>query len=248
MAENDESLSHLEYWDERYSKIDGETPTHEWFRSFSHLEHFFQKILFQSPGHRPDDNPLILHLGSGDSVIPAEFDSRGYSRQVCVDFSTKVIEAMTERYKSRPGIKWEQMDVRDMAGIADKSIGVAFDKGTLDAMIHSSPWSPPRDVKENTGRYLREVYRVLEDSGVFLYITFRQPHFIRPLLNPDGIWNLDLEVLGGKEGSFDYYGWVIRKASYQEQKSDGVYNVSGVEDASGMENARTSSNLRTQAL
>lgn len=68
MAENDEALSHPEYWDERYSKSDGETPTHEWFRSFSDLGEFFQKVLFQSPGRKPEDNPLILHLGSGDSV------------------------------------------------------------------------------------------------------------------------------------------------------------------------------------
>lgn len=98
-----------------------------------------------------------------------------------------------------------------MTGIADKSIDIAFDKGTMDAMIHGSPWNPPPDVKENTARYLREVHRVLKDDGIFLYVTFRQPHFIRPLLNVDGLWNLDLEVLSG-QGSFDYYGWVIRKA------------------------------------
>ena len=68
MAENDEALSHPEYWDERYSKADGEAPTHEWFRSFGDLEEFFQKVLFQSAGRTPDDKPLILHLGSGDSV------------------------------------------------------------------------------------------------------------------------------------------------------------------------------------
>ncbi|KAK1762010.1 S-adenosyl-L-methionine-dependent methyltransferase [Phialemonium atrogriseum] len=216
MAKTDDAFSHSEYWDEHFSKTDGEAPTHEWLCSYGDLEGFFQKVLFEGPGCRPDDNPLILHLGSGDSVIPAELDSRGYSRQLCVDFSPKAIEIMTERYKSRPGIKWEQMDVRDMAGIADKSVGVAFDKSTLDAMIHGNPWSPPRDVRENTGRYLREVHRVLEDGGVFLCVTFRQRHFMTPLLNPDGLWDLDFEVLGGKVGSFDYYGWVLRKASCQK--------------------------------
>lgn len=75
MREDDEVLSRPEYWDERYSqatKADGdsetEMPTHEWFRSFGDLEEFFQKHLFQSLGCRPEDNPRILHLGSGDSV------------------------------------------------------------------------------------------------------------------------------------------------------------------------------------
>ncbi|EFW99512.1 hypothetical protein CMQ_7880 [Grosmannia clavigera kw1407] len=212
MAENDEVLSHSEFWDERYSQTDGEKPTHEWFRSFNELEEFFQQKLFQAPGRRVEDNPLILHLGSGDSVIPIEFSARGYKHQLCVDFSTQAIEIMTERYKYNTGIKWEKLDVRDMATIADKSIGVAFDKGTFDAMIHGSPWSPPAEVKSNTSRYLREVHRVLADNGVFLYVTFRQPHFIKPLLNPDGLWDLELHVLSGKGGSFDYYGWVISKS------------------------------------
>lgn len=45
---------------------------------------------------------------------------------------------------------------------------------------------------------------------MFLYVTFRQPHFIRPLLNPDDLWDIDMQVLGDG-GSFDYYGFVIKK-------------------------------------
>ena len=63
---------------------------------------------------------------------------------------------MAARHASQ-GIEWRHMDVRKMDSIADKSIDVAFDKGTLDAMIYGSPWSPPDDVLESTGEYLREV-------------------------------------------------------------------------------------------
>jgi hypothetical protein len=56
-----------------------------------------------------------------------------------------------------------------------------------------------------------KVHRVMKDDGAFLYITFRQPHFMKPLLNPDGLWDLDMQVLGGV-GTFDYYGYVIRKS------------------------------------
>lgn len=125
---------------------------------------------------------------------------------------------MAERHRDKPGIEWRCMDVRNMVGLADKSIGVAFDKGTLDAMIHGSPWSPPPDVRENTGKYLAEVHRVLSDDGIFLYVTFRQPHFMRSLLNQHGLWELDLQILGGHNGGFEYYGWVIRKARSKEQK------------------------------
>jgi len=35
--------------------------------------------------------------------------------------------------------------------IENKTINVAIDKATLDAMIHGSLWDPPDDVRENVG-------------------------------------------------------------------------------------------------
>lgn len=211
-SENDKALSHAEYWDEYYSKSDGAAPTHEWFRSFGDLEQFFQTNFFDADGLTPSDNPHILNLGSGDSVIPVELASRGYQRQLCVDFSPTVVDLMTKRHAEFEGIEWKLMDVRDMAGVADGSIDVAFDKGTLDAMIYGSPWDPPQMVKDNTSAYLKEVHRVLRDGGVFLYVTFRQPHFMKPLLDPmvaRGM-DMDMQILGGA-GAFEYFGYKIQK-------------------------------------
>jgi hypothetical protein len=75
---------------------------------------------------------------------------------------------MSERHADIQGIEWKLMDVREMAGIDDKSIDIAFDKGTLDAMIYGSPWSPPSMVKENTSKYLKQVslsplYHIIND-------------------------------------------------------------------------------------
>lgn len=64
---------------------------------------------------------------------------------------------MSERHAAIRGIEWRQADVRNMNTVRSRSVDVAFDKGTLDAMIHGSPWNPPVDVLENTGRYIREV-------------------------------------------------------------------------------------------
>lgn len=94
-----------------------------------------------------------------------------------------------------------------MDTISDASIDVAFDKGTLDAMIHGSPWNPPEDTVRNSGEYLREVSRVLKPDGVFLYVTFRQPHFVKPLLECEGTnWDISIEHLGASDGSFGYSG------------------------------------------
>jgi hypothetical protein len=92
----------------------------------------------------------------GHQVVPAELAERGYGKQLCVDFSPVVVELMTERHKDIAGIEWGRVDVRDMPSVSTGSIDVAFDKGTLDAMIYGSPWSPPDEVKENTSKYLKE--------------------------------------------------------------------------------------------
>jgi hypothetical protein len=36
-----------------------------------------------------------------------------------------------------------------------------------------------------------KVQRVLKDDGVFLYVTYRQPHFIKPILNREVEWDLE---------------------------------------------------------
>lgn len=81
---------------------------------------------------------------------------------------------MTERHSKVEGLEWKQMDVRNM-DIPDKSIDVAFDKGTLDAMIHGSPWSPPSEVKENTSKYMKEVgFSLQRNIADHVFLTTRQ--------------------------------------------------------------------------
>ncbi|TPX15038.1 uncharacterized protein E0L32_004868 [Thyridium curvatum] len=214
--DENELLAHPEFWDARYSNApegEGHAPTHEWFRTYQDLELFFRKHLVE--WRAPETNPRIVHLGSGDSTIPQDLAKLGYSNQLCVDFSQVVVEKMAKRDANTTGIEWRQLDARSMENSIDSgAVDVAFDKGTLDAMIHGSPWNPPDDVKDNTGKYIREVFRILKDDGVFLYVTYRQPHFIRPLLNCEGTsWDIDMEVLGSGESSFAYHGFILRKAS-----------------------------------
>ncbi|KAI9665721.1 MAG: hypothetical protein M1821_003655 [Bathelium mastoideum] len=117
---------------------------------------------------------------------------------------------MRKQYAADDGIVWQCADVRNLQESAC-SVDIAFDKGTLDAMIYGSPWNPPEEVKANTGRYMEEVARTLKDDGIFLYVTYRQPHFVKPLLNRDDWWDLAVETLSDGEGSFEYYGFVLRK-------------------------------------
>ncbi|PNY23945.1 Uncharacterized protein TCAP_06115 [Tolypocladium capitatum] len=202
-------LAHPDYWDERYAGSESEKPTHEWFRTYTDLLPFLEPKLFQWRG--PETDPRILHLGSGDSTIPRDLAERGYADQLCVDFSKVVVDLMTQRHADIPGIRWSCADVCNMYGIPSASIDVAFDKGTLDAMIHGSPWSPPQDVLDRTASYIREVFRTLKDDGVFLYITSRPRHFITPRLNCEGVdWDIQVVILGG-EDCLPYHGFVLKK-------------------------------------
>ncbi|KAI3329725.1 S-adenosyl-L-methionine-dependent methyltransferase [Ustulina deusta] len=220
---SDEELAKLSepgYWDARYDGTLRGEQLHEWFRSFADLEEFFKLSLFQA--YSAESNPRILHLGSGDSTVPEDLAKYGYHNQLCVDFSPVVIKMMTQRHAEINGIEWQQMDIRQMDKIPSQSVDVAFDKATLDAMIHGSPWTPPPDVVDNTGRYIRELTRVLKPTGIFIYITYRQPHFIRRLLNCEGTnWDIDVEALGGLDSSFSYHGFKCTLAGARDADKTG---------------------------
>lgn len=80
---------------------------------------------------------------------------------------------MAAQHADKDGIQWVHGDVRDMKSqIPDDSVDVAFDKGTLDAMISGSPWDPPKVVRENVGRYLDEVC-----ASLFIPLYVLRPPF-----------------------------------------------------------------------
>ncbi|RKF64918.1 putative endothelin-converting enzyme 2 [Erysiphe neolycopersici] len=119
---------------------------------------------------------------------------------------------MKKKYASLE-TQWSVMDVRDLQ-LEDKSVDFALDKGTLDAFLHGSLWDPPEDVTKNVGLYVGQVIRVLKPGGKWLYITYRQPHFIKPFLCYSD-WTIDVEVIDDPSGAggFSYFGFVMTKKS-----------------------------------
>ena len=72
-------------------------------------------------------------------------------------------------------------------------------------------WDPAADVRENIARYLGEVSRVLVPGGLFLYITYRQRHFMQPLLARED-WAPSVETLNDQEGGvFQYFAYIMKK-------------------------------------
>lgn len=75
---------------------------------------------------------------------------------------------------------------------SNQTFDVAIDKGTLDAMLDGSLWDVEVSVRENVRTYVDEVVRVLKPRGKWLIVAYKQPHFLRPLVEREGV----LEYVG----------------------------------------------------
>jgi len=116
---------------------------------------------------------------------------------------------MKERHgDSRPSMDWYEMDVRDLK-FDDASFDVAIDKGTMDAMMTAKGdiWNPPQQVIDDCTKEVSEVIRTLrKGKGIFIYLTFGQPHFRKRYLNVPGT-TLEVRELGE---AFHYYLYIVR--------------------------------------
>jgi len=133
----------------------------------------------------------------------------GYKNIVNIDYSTVVIEKMRLLYSNRQGMEWHVMDVRDLK-FDSSTFDVVLDKGTMDAMMTSvdDVWNPPQEVVESCLKEVDEVVRVLRPStGIFIYLTFGQPHFRRCFLTRSDA-SLEIKEIGD---SFHYYLYILRK-------------------------------------
>jgi EEF1A lysine methyltransferase 4 len=154
-------------------------------------------------------------------TLTADLHRRGYTNQTSVDFSQVVIDAMKSKY-AQLDTRWILMDVREL-DLPDASVDLAVDKCTIDGFIHGSLWDPPDDVRTSVGKYVDEVARVLRQGGLWLCITYRQPHFMKPLLTRGKQWDLTVEILKDPDGAggFDYFGFVMEKQREEEKPDSG---------------------------
>lgn len=84
-------------------------------------------------------------------------------------------------------------------------------------MIYGSEWDPPDEVQGNVQQYVDEISRILKPKGSWLYITFRQPHFVRPQLLREGVWDLVVERLDSP-GTFEYFVYVLTKLAVRTEE------------------------------
>jgi len=148
-------------------------------------------------------------LGCGNSRLSEDMWEGGYRNIVNIDYSGILIQQMQTRHSQRrPEMQWREMDIRDLL-FEDMSFDVAIDKGTMDAMMTTkgNVWDPPQQVIDDCNKEVDETLRVLRKGGVFIYLTFGQPHFRRRYLQREGT-TLEIKELGE---TFHYYLYIVRK-------------------------------------
>ena len=54
---------------------------------------------------------------------------------------------------------------------------------------------------------------MMKPGGLFLYITYRQPHFVRPAIEREDRWRVEVVKLEDESGGggFEYFGYVMRR-------------------------------------
>lgn len=142
--------------------------------------------------------------------MSGELYDRGLTDITNVDFAASCIEQMSQLYSSKSKMTWQVADIRNLDIFESNTFDVAIDKGTLDALLSykGSVWSLPDNIRKSCQQYMDEVHRVLKPKGTFLYISYRQPHFARLVIDQH-YWKVDTQVLGGSSGYMEYFGYSI---------------------------------------
>lgn len=156
----------------------------------------------------------MLELGCGNSQLCEEMYRDGITEVTCTDLSAVAVEKMQKRLEAKgyKEIKVLEADMLDLP-FNDECFDVVIEKGTMDVLFVNSgdPWNPRPETVAQVKAMLEGVHRVLKLDGIFISISFGQPHFRRPLFDaPNFTWSVEWSTFGD---GFHYFFYVLRKAS-----------------------------------
>nr|ACO11390.1 Endothelin-converting enzyme 2 [Caligus rogercresseyi] len=192
--------SKSEYWESRYAQEKDEE--FEWLGNYEAFREYLLPGLCSS-------KDSVLILGCGNSTLgPDMVIMDGFKDVTSIDISESIIRQQKQKYKDFSSLKWSVMDITNLSLYEKEAFDVVIEKATLDAFIASerSPWS----LSENTVRLIHkacsETSRVLKKGGLFLSLTFAQPHFRLPLYGKESYdWSLSFTKVSGLDSSLDFY-------------------------------------------
>lgn len=198
-SEDNSLYANPQWWDNEYDKCKKED-VYEWFTG-SYDEDLMALIYSLIPSK----DSQIINLGCGISKIQEVIYDKGFKNITNIDISPKCIELCKE--SDTRGMKWVVCDALKPLPFPDSYFDFALDKGTLDALIteRAEKWTIGDDVYEDAALYFRQIYRALKPGGVFIQITFGQPHFRKRLFEQEEFdWKVNVHTLQPKR-SFHFF-------------------------------------------
>ncbi|XP_021813434.1 methyltransferase-like protein 13 [Prunus avium] len=196
------ALAYLDpkYWDERFS-----TEEHyEWLKDYSHFRHLIQTHI--------TPNSSVLELGCGNSQLCEELYKDGVTEITCIDLSAVAVENMQKKLLSKgfKEIKVLEADMLDLP-FSNECFDVVIEKGTMEVLFVDSggPWNPRPATVTKVMKMLEGVHRVLKPDGIYISISFGQPHFRRPFFEaPQFTWSVEWSTFGD---GFHYFFYTLKK-------------------------------------
>ncbi|KAK9691137.1 hypothetical protein RND81_09G178200 [Saponaria officinalis] len=190
------------YWNQRFAKEEH----YEWFKDYSHFRHLLLR-------HIPSSSS-VLEVGCGNSQLSDEMYKDGITDITCTDLSPVAVQNLQNRVSSK-GFKEIKAMVADMLDLpfGDATFDVVIEKGTMDVLFVDSgdPWNPQAETVRKVMAMLHGIHRVLKPDGIFISISFGQPHFRRPIFEaPDFTWSMKWNTFGD---GFHYFFYTLKKGT-----------------------------------
>eukprot|EP00937_MAST-01D_sp_MAST-1D-sp2_P000458 g458.t1 len=166
------------YWDERYTK---DPEPFDWYQRYSGCKDLVAQYVKKS------DN--ILMSGAGNSRLSEDMYDDGYTTIANIDISRVCIDQMIEKYRDKPTLTWQQMNVCALE-FPDESFEVVLDKGTTDSILCGEGSTA------NAAKMCQEVSRVLKPTGTFMIISYGVPdNRLSYLENEDYGWTVTVHTV-----------------------------------------------------
>lgn len=231
-----EDFTSSEYWSKFFKNYGGENDrAFEWYGDFEVLRDLLIESLRIS-GRSGLDNKRILHVGCGNSILPARLYDEGFKDITNIDFSSQVIELMKRKNKSKKELDWICMDIeKDFGNYVDKrenlgKFDAIIDKGFLDAYLSDNTSESSLPSRTKASDFLTSSMKLLVPNGRYILITLGQEYVAKALTM--GLYNKGFEIIveplvGVKDSKFlPYYIEIIKSDSQKAEKT--FYRFRGV--------------------
>lgn len=203
-----EEFKKQEYWDSRFESEE----EYDWLCTYPNIcEYIFPFI---------KNSDKILIVGCGNSSFSANLYDDGFKNITNIDYSGNVVRAMAAKYSTiKPEMKWIEMDMLAL-NFDSTSFDVVIDKAAMDAVMvdEGDLWHPNEECIQSAHQICLGIAKVLKDTGIYLQISFAQPHFRTKYLKGDLVQRAHVNPYSSSLGQSDVYPWTVEYDTISVEK------------------------------